>query len=103
MIIQLGNSEGFSEYLVVVLPDLPDKIHNQETDELIDSNHLISFTMFDAVENSNDHWVFICEEGKTLTCFEELLTVFWNLDDYDEHAVTVFYTFYPTFDEDSKS
>lgn len=24
---------------------------------------LFPFTMFDAVENSNDHWVFICEEG----------------------------------------
>ncbi len=44
----------------VILPDLPDKIHTRETDELIDSNHLISFN---AVENSNDHWVFICEEG----------------------------------------
>ncbi|OME89122.1 hypothetical protein BK123_27510 [Paenibacillus lautus] len=47
----------------VILLDLPDKIHIREKDELIDSNHLISFTMFDAVENSNDHWAFICEEG----------------------------------------
>ncbi|MBX4150728.1 hypothetical protein K1X09_25810 [Paenibacillus lautus] len=102
----------------VILPDLPDKIYIRETDELIDSNRLISFTMFDAVENSNDHWVFLCEEGipnneyrlgfisqnskvivKTLPCFEEWLTVLWNHDDYDEHAVPVFYTFYPTFDE----
>lgn len=46
----------------MILPDLPDKIRIRETDELIDSNHHISFTMFDAIENTNDHWGFICEE-----------------------------------------
>lgn len=102
----------------VILPDLPDKIRIRETDELIDSNCLISLTMFDAGENSNNHWVFICEDGipdseyrlgfisqsskaivKTLPSFDEWLTIFWSHDDYDEHAVPVFYTFYPTFDE----
>lgn len=34
-----------------------------EASEFIDSNRLISLTMFDAVENFNDYWVFICEEG----------------------------------------
>lgn len=76
----------------MILPDLPDRIHIRETDEPSHSNRLTSFTMIDAVENSNDHWVFICEEGipnneyrlgfisqsskvivKTLPCFEEWL------------------------------
>ncbi|MBO2942827.1 SMI1/KNR4 family protein, partial [Paenibacillus sp. F411] len=81
----------------VILPDLPDQILIRETGELIDSNRLISLTMFDAGESSNHHWVFICEDGiynheyrlgfisqatnvivKTLPNFEEWLTVFWN-------------------------
>lgn len=54
----------------VILTDLPDKIHIGETEELIDSNRLIFFTMFDAVENSNDHLVFICEEESLITSIE---------------------------------
>lgn len=101
-----------------ILPDLPDQILIRETGELINSNRLISLTMFDPAQSSNDHWVFICEDGianneyrlgyisqstkiivKTLSGFEEWLTVFWNLDDNDEMNVPVFHAFYPTFDE----
>ncbi|CAM3425360.1 MULTISPECIES: SMI1/KNR4 family protein [Paenibacillus] len=101
----------------IILPDLPDQILIRETGELINSNRLISLTMFDASQNSNDHWVFICEEGipnneyrlgfisqsthiivKTLPNFEEWLKLFWNLDN-NEMNVPVFHAFYPTFDE----
>lgn len=102
----------------VILPDLPDQILIRETGELINSNRLISLTMYDAAQNSNDHWVFICEDGipnheyrlgfisqstkiivKTVPSFEEWLTVFWNLDNNNEMSVPVFHAFYPTFDE----
>ncbi|GAA0843577.1 SMI1/KNR4 family protein [Paenibacillus glucanolyticus] len=102
----------------VILPDLPDKIHIRETDEFIASHRLISLTMFDAVANSNDHWVFICEDGtpnneyrlgfisqsskaivKTLSSFEDWLTIFWDHDNEDEQAVPVFNTFYSTLDD----
>lgn len=102
----------------VILPDLPNVILIRETGELINSNRLISLTMFDAAQSSNDHWVFISEDGvpnneyrlgfisqntkiivKTLPSIEEWLAVFWNLDDNNEMSVPVFHAFYPTFDE----
>ena len=101
------------------LPEIPPKVIVTETNEEIDSSQLISFTTYDASEQSNDHWVFICnEEGienneyrvgfisqsslkivKVLRNFEEWLTYLWENDVDDEVLKPVFHILYPTFEQ----
>ena len=101
-----------------LLPDIPNEVLLVETNESIESTRLVSFTMFDAGECSNSHWVFLCEDGvpnndyrvgfisqismkivKVLDNFEEWLSIFWENDDYDEPGTPVFYTLYPDYYE----
>lgn len=101
-----------------IILNIPDNVIIQETNEHINSNYLISFTMYDAGDVSNNHWVFICEDGipdnnyrvgfisqnsmklvKILSNFEEWITIFWNKNKSEEDIKPVFYSFYPTFDE----
>lgn len=102
----------------MIIPDLPDRIWVRETGERFDADRLISLTTFDAAENSNDHWVFLCEDGvdrneyrlgfisqrskvivQTLPSFEEWLTIFWDHDDVNGVGVPVFHALYPTIEE----
>lgn len=101
-----------------ILPDIPQEVSIVDTDEKIASDRLVSFTLFDAGETSNNHWVFICEENvpehdykvafisqislkivKVLNNFEEWLSIFWEVNQEDEIGKPVFHKFYPTFDE----
>lgn len=101
-----------------IIPDIPNEVLIVETNESIESTRLVSFTMFDAGDTSNNHWVFLCEDGipnndyrvgfisqmsnkmvKVLGNFEEWLTIFWRNDDEDEQGTPVFYSIYPEYDE----
>ncbi len=101
-----------------LLPDIPNEVLLVETNERIESTRLVSFTTFDAGDSSNNHWVFLCEDGvpnhdyrvgfisqsskkvvKVLDNFEEWLSIFWRNDNEDEPGTPVFYTFYPDYDE----
>lgn len=101
-----------------ILPDIPKEVVILETEENIESTRLVSYTMFDAGETSNNHWVFLCEDDipnneyrvgfisqtsnkmvKLLDNFEEWLTIFWMNDDEEEPGNPVFYSLYPEYDE----
>lgn len=101
-----------------ILPDVPKEVIIVETNESIEYTRLVSFTMFDAGESSNNHWVFLCEDNipnndyrvgfisqisnkivKVLENFEEWLTVFWENDNEEERGTPVFYSLYPKYDE----
>lgn len=101
-----------------ILPDVPKEVVLAGSNERIDSDRLISFTLFDAGNTSNNHWVFICEEnvpdheyrvafisqeGKivlVLDNFEEWLTIFWEANkEEDDIGKPVFHHFYSTFDK----
>ena len=101
-----------------IITDIPHEVLLVETKESIDSNRLVSFTTFDAGDTSNNHWVFLCEDGisnndyrvgfisqtskkvvKVLANFEEWLTIFWRSDDEDEPGAPVFYAICPDYDE----
>ncbi|WP_313893587.1 hypothetical protein [Psychrobacillus sp.] len=90
-----GTPCGDISLLTHTFPNIPVQVLITDTNEKIDFTKLISFTMFDAYEQSNDHWVFICDEGeenheyrvgfisqsshkivKVLRNFEEWLTIF---------------------------
>lgn len=104
-----------------IIPDVPSKVLIEETSELIDSNRLISLTMFDGGESTNDHWVFICEDGipnndyrlgyigqscksivKVVDNFEKWLEIFWEGNKDAEKAEPTFYVLYPDYDERGK-
>lgn len=101
-----------------IITDIPYEVLIVETNESIESTRLVSFTMFDAGDSSNSHWVFLCEDGipnhdyrvgfisqssnkivKLLANFEEWLTIFWENDDEDESGAPVFHAIYPDYDE----
>lgn len=102
-----------------IIPDIPNEVLIVETNELIESNRLISFTMFDAGDHSNNHWVFLCEHGvpdheyrvgfvsqieprivKVLDNFEEWLTIFWKHNGEEvNRTYPVFYILIPSYDE----
>ena len=103
-----------------ILPRVPDEVLIVETNEWVESNRLISFTMYDAGEVSNNHWVFLCEDGvpdheykvgfitqtnppriiKVLDNFEEWLTIFWNYNGGEvERHEPVFHILIPSYDE----
>ena len=100
-----------------IIPNIPNEVLIVETNESIESNRLVSFTMFDAGDLSNNHWVFLCEDDirnhdyrvglisqmsnkmvKVLGSFEEWLTIFWE-NDADEQGTSVFHAIYPDYDE----
>ncbi|MEK4245326.1 SMI1/KNR4 family protein [Psychrobacillus sp. FSL K6-2684] len=107
-----------------IIYDLPSEVLTEETNELVDSARLITLTMFDGGESSNDHWAFICEEGipnneyrigyigqdnksivKVVRNFEDWLGIFWkgNKDNKDrEFAIPTFHIIYPDYDERGK-
>lgn len=101
-----------------IIPGIPNEILIVETKEWIESNRLISFTTFDGGDHSNNHWVFLCQDGvlgheyrvgfvsqieprivKVLDNFEEWLTIFWkhNREEADR-AYPVFYILIPSYD-----
>jgi len=101
-----------------IILDIPNEVLIVETNEWIESERLISFTTFDAGETSNNHWVFLCEDGvpdheyrvgfvsqsstkivKILDNFQEWLTILWEHDDEDEMTYPVFHILFPTFEE----
>lgn len=101
-----------------IIPDIQSEVLIVETNERIESNRLLSFTTFDAGETSNNHWVFLCEDGvpdyeyrvgfvsqvspkivKVLNNFEEWLTIFWEQDDIGEMTYPVFHVLFPSYDE----
>ena len=102
-----------------ILPDIPDEVLIVETNEKILSNNLISFTTYDCGNVSNDHWIFLCEEGildneyrvgyisqtkprilKVLTNFEEWLTILWEQNDKDGgQTYPVYHLLFPSYDE----
>lgn len=101
-----------------LIPDIPSEVLLVETNEWICSATLISFTMFDAGDSSNNHWVFICDDNvknheyrvgfisqdtkkiiKTLNNFEAWLNILWKNDQHGEMSLPVFHVFYPSFDE----
>ncbi|MFC5603202.1 SMI1/KNR4 family protein [Sporosarcina koreensis] len=101
-----------------IIPDVPNQILAVETNELINSCRLISFTMFDAGDSSNNHWVFICDDNvknndyrvgfisqdtkkiiKTLSNFEEWIKILWEYDKQGDINLPVFHVLYPTFDQ----
>ena len=101
-----------------LIPDVPKEVIIVETNEIIDTERLVSFTLFDAGETSNNHWVFLCEDNipnndyrvgfisqtshkivKVLDNFEEWLSIFWEINKDDEIGKPVFYSFFPTFDD----
>ena len=101
-----------------ILPDIPHEVLLAETNERIESARLVSFTKFDAGDISNNHWVFLCEDGvpnyeyrvgfvsqsskkivKVLDNFEEWLFLFWENDCEDESGTSVFDILYPDYDE----
>ncbi|MEK3731576.1 hypothetical protein MKX64_03860 [Paenibacillus sp. FSL M8-0334] len=102
----------------VILPDLPEQVAVAGLTEKVEASRLVSFTMFDAAALSNDHWVFIYEEGipndeyrlgfisqrsksivTTLPSFEEWLTILWQHDDEEGAGVPVFHALYPNVEE----
>ncbi|MGE6487149.1 SMI1/KNR4 family protein [Paenisporosarcina sp. NPDC076898] len=104
-----------------IIPNIPEKVLIEETNEVIDSNQLISLTTFDAGEVSNNHWVFICEKDsvdynyrlgfigqsslsivKIIKNFEEWLEIFWKGNKNAEIAVPTFHILYPDYDERQK-
>lgn len=101
-----------------IIHDIPNEVFIAETNEWIKSDRLISFTMFDAGETSNNHWVFLCEDGipyqefrvgfvsqsskkivKVLDNFEEWLTILWEQDDEYEMTHPVFHILFPSYEE----
>ncbi|MFF2753641.1 SMI1/KNR4 family protein [Psychrobacillus sp. NPDC058041] len=101
-----------------IIPDIPNEVLIVETNEMIESTRLVSFTMFDGGDSSNNHWVFLCEDGitnndyrvgfisqisnkvvKVLSNFEEWLTIFWSNNDDEEPGIPVFHAIYPDYDE----
>lgn len=101
-----------------ILPTIPDHVFNVVTNEWIDANRLISFTTFDAGEVTNDHWVFICEDGvlnneyrvgyiTQSTCkivvalenFEEWIRIYWENNKDEDVDYTVFQILVPSWDE----
>ncbi|WP_391209678.1 SMI1/KNR4 family protein [Psychrobacillus sp. L4] len=101
-----------------IIEDIPNELLIVETNERIESNRLLSFTTFDAGNISNNHWVFLCEDGvpnneyrvglvsqsshkivKVLDNLEEWLTIFWEQDDEDEMTYPVFHVLYPSYEE----
>ena len=104
-----------------IIHDVAEEVEIVGPNEWVAAQRLISFSLFNAGDISNDHWVFICEEnipnneyrvafinqgGKILLVldnFEEWLTIFWEANkDEDEIGMPVFHYFYPTFDERAK-
>ncbi|MCT2536708.1 SMI1/KNR4 family protein [Aquibacillus koreensis] len=106
--------------VTTIIPDVPEKVLLFEKNEYIDSKKLVSFTMYDSSNISNNHWVFICNEGipnneyrvgfisessnkivKVLSTFEEWLTIFWeNNNDLNEMGEPVFNSFFQILKKD---
>ncbi len=104
-----------------IIPDVPEEVLIEETGELVESNRLISLTTFDGGESTNDHWVFICEDGipnneyrlgyigqtcksivKVVDNFEAWLEIFWEGNKDPEQARPTFHVLYPDYDERGK-
>ncbi|MDN4607289.1 SMI1/KNR4 family protein [Sporosarcina highlanderae] len=99
-----------------IIPNIPNHVQVLDSDEyeFVESNRLISLTMCDQGDISNDHWVFICEENaidyrlgyvaqsalkivKVVESFEKWLEIFWegNKDKEDEMMVSTFQILVP--------
>lgn len=101
-----------------ILPHVPDEVLIVETNEWIETNRLISFTTFNAGEHSNDHWVFICEEGIlnneyrvgyitestlkiviVLENFIEWLNIYWEYNKNAEIILPLFHILIPIWED----
>lgn len=98
------------------IPNIPNHVQILDTDEFVESNRLISLTMYDSGNISNDHWVFICEVNaidyrlgyvtqsahkivKVVESFEKWLEIFWNgnKDKEDKLFISTFQILVPDY------
>ncbi|MDW0117189.1 SMI1/KNR4 family protein [Sporosarcina thermotolerans] len=112
----VGPNAPFAEICKVerIIPNIPSNVLILDTNEFVESNRLISLTMYDSRDISNDHWVFICEENaidyrlgyvaqsalkivEVVENFEKWLEIFWegNKDKEDKMTVSTFQILVP--------